>query len=260
MGNEEVDAFTHYVENGGNLLVTGETGLCDNNNRQRDNFAMSNLLGIDYDGVCTDYGIQGIGGYMRFEPHPFFARLRRTDYYMPGNFIRVKPRNAQVLARIAEPVGIENPDQYIGWNSLPPGTKADWPCLTVARRGHGLAIYCAAPLGRYASTHLRWPAILIQGITEALKVNAGISLEGSEGASEATFFRKDGMLIVHVLNQSVRNNNGVVIPLRDCALKCAKFSPKTARLVFPQKQALKIKGSSIVLPPIDIHAIVEIAV
>jgi hypothetical protein len=260
LGDTEIQAFTRYVEAGGNLLITGRTGLLDSHARPRENFALADLMGVDYVGVCTDYAPQKAGGYMRFDDHPFFAPLRKTDYIMYGDFIQVCARDAKVLARVAEPVGVETEDSFIGWNTLPPGDKADWPCVTVAQRGAGRVIYCIAPLGDYVQQRLRWPSVLIGGIAEALGVRCELTLEGPPGASEATFFRKDNKLIVHVLNQSVRNNNGTVVPLRSCRIHCPGCTPKAARTVFPRTRALRIADGAIVLPPVEIHTIVEIQV
>lgn len=260
MSDGEVEIFGRYVEGGGVLVVTGDTGLSDNSNRDRDNFALADLLGVDYEGICTEYQGQSTSGYMRFDAHPFFGRMRQTDYYMPGgNFIKVKARDAEVVARIAEPVGIESNDAYIGWGSLPPGSRADWPCVTVARRGSGVAIYVAAPLARYAAMGLRWPVALILGIADTFNINGGVKLDGPDGVVEATFFRRgENRLIAHILNQSIRNNNGVVNPVRDCKLECIDFVPTSARTVYPVERALDVSGRIIELPPVELHTIVEI--
>ncbi len=260
LGDEDVEAFTQYVESGGNILVTGQTGLLDGEARPRDNFALAELLGVDYVDICHDYDAQDTGGYMRFSDHPFFATLRKTDYIMPGSLLQVRARDAEVIAHAAEPLAVETEDSFIGWRALPAGEKADWPCVTVAQRGKGQAIYCAAPLGQFAQDGVRWPAVLIQGIAEALGVTCGLTFEGPSIAAEATFFRKDDRLIVHVLNQSVRHNRGVVTPLRDCRIRCDAYSPKSARVVYPQEAPLTIDGAVIAVPPVEIHTIVEICI
>ncbi|MDP7397933.1 MAG: hypothetical protein QF541_13770 [Lentisphaeria bacterium] len=66
------------------------------------------------------------------------------------------------------------------------------------------------------------------------------------------------MLIVHVLNQSVRNNRGAVVPLRDCRICCERATPKAARTVYPVQESLAIEGRTITLPPVEIHTVVEV--
>ena len=258
VSDREAEALARYVERGGTLLATGDTGTLDNEARPRSNFALANLLGVDYEGVCEKYSSQYVGGYMRFDEHAFFGKLRKTDYVIDGDFLKVRARDAEVLARVAEPVGVESRDNYIGWHSLPPGGRAEWPCVTVVRRGKGTAVYCVAPLGQLGQDGLWWPAALIQGIAAAQQVSCGFRLEGPEGASEATFFRKGDVLIVHVLNQSVRNNRGAVVPLRDCRICCERATPKAARTVYPVQESLAIEGRTITLPPVEIHTVVEV--
>jgi hypothetical protein len=256
LSDEEAEALTGYVERGGHVLVTGPTGLLDNDARPRSNFALADLLGVDHVGVCTDYRDQRAGGYMRFDEHPFFRNLARKDYNMWGDFLMVRVRDAEVVARVAEPLGVETRDSYVGWRSLPPGPTAEWPCVTIARRGRGTAIYCVAPLAQYGHDGERWPGLFIRGVAETIGLDWGLRWEGPEIASEATFFEKDGKLIVHILNQSIRHNDGVIVPLRDCRIRCTSYRPIAASLVYPTQERLAIDGASIAVPPVSVHSIV----
>ena len=258
LSDEEATALTGYVERGGHLLVTGPTGLLYNDAQCRSKFALTELLGIDYVGVCTDYHQQRVGGYMRFDNHSLFRNLPRKDYNMWGDFLKVRVRDAEVVARIAEPVGVETRDTYVGWRSLPPGPKAKWPCVTVSRRGKGTAIYSVAPLAQYIHDGERWPGLFIRGIAETIGLDWGLRWQGPPIASEATFFKKDGKLIVHVLNQSVRHNDGVIVPLRDCHIQCTDYEPVAATLVYPSQEELAINGRLIAVPPVSVHSILAI--
>ena len=258
LSDEETLVLTRYVETGGNLLVTGDSGLLDNDGMLRSNFAMSELMGIDYLGISKEYSHQRAGGYLQFDKHPFFKNLPNKNYNMWGNFLKVKVRDAEIIGYISEPVEIETQDNYIGWRELPPGKKVDWPCVTVAQRGKGTVIYSVAPLAQYIHNGDNWPKVFIESITEAINLDWGVKWKGPSFVSEATFFKKDNHIIVHLLNQSIRGNEGIVVPIPESQLLLTKFKPTEARIVYPNNEILEIKEGVINIPPISIHTIVSL--
>ena len=267
MGPQETRIFKSYVKNGGNLLVTGQSGLMDNSGNSLPDFALSDVLGIRFDGLCTDYNRQRIGGYMRIGTHPFFSHLQNNDYAMWGNYIKVRATGASVIARIAEPIGIESNDEFIGWGPLPPAPKTSCPCITISKYGKGKAIYCAAPIGKYlcGDTNkfyepVRWPAKLIHGIIEALEIHCGFKIDGPRGALEATFFKKGESVIVHLLNQNLRNANFDPMQISNSRILSLDFNLKAAKMVYPVIEYLTIQDNAVLIPTVDVHNIIEIIV
>jgi len=258
LSDKEILELTRYVETGGHLLVTGESGLLDNDANPRSNFAMSELMGIDYLEISKEYSHQRTGGYLQFDAHPFFKNLPPKNYNMWGNFLKIKVRDAEIIAHIAEPVEIETQDNYIGWRELPPGKKADWPCVTIAQRGKGTVIYSVAPLAQYIHNGDNWPKLFIKSIVEAINLDWGIKWKGQLFVSEATFFKKDNYIIVHLLNQSIRGNDGIIVPLPKSQLELTKFEPTEAKIVYPNNEILEIKEGVINIPSISIHSIVSL--
>ena len=256
----EAALFEEYVRDGGNILVTGATGTRDEYNRERGGSVLSSLLGIKIEGVCDDYVRQGCCGYMRAAEHPYFDRLRKCDYYYgAGSFIKAKAAGASVIAKTVEPIDVETEENYIGWGFLPPGGRAEWDAMTEISVGKGKAIYCAAPLAMLTAFGLRWPAELIKGVCQALDVNAGIELVGSKRAVQATFTRQGGSLIVHLLNESVRNNGGDIVPVT-ASVKVTGFDVKSARSVYPAECALTVRDGVIEVPPVEIHTILKLEI
>ena len=255
---QEVRLLENYVAQGGVLLVTGETGLVDIDGRARENFALSTLLGVDYQNLCDDYKRQGSCGFLRPGDHPYFRFLRKADYYYgSGSFIKVKPATADVLAMTVEPLDVESETNYIGWGFLPPGKKTEWAVLTDNKFGKGHALYCAAPLARLSSQGIRWPHALLKGIITAENVSCGIDLIGPKNAVQATFFTKDGRVYVHLLNESVKNNNGDIVPVA-CSLSITGRPFTVARVVYPQPEKLNIRDGRIEIPRVELHTIVEL--
>ena len=258
LSEAEAGLFRSYVRGGGNLLIAGETGLRDEMNRDRPEFLLADVMGVSYAGKNSDYsllwnagdafpGWATLSGFLRpsDRSHPMFRFLPERDFRMPGEtFLQVTAGSADTIAHIAEPVDRETHTQFIGWLSLPPGGKADWPAVTVNRYGQGRCVYIAAPLAAYAKDkEMYWPARFLEGVAHFLGVDAGVSVVGPKGILEATYFLLEGRLIVHLLNQSVRTSDGEIIPLRDVKVRVdpARFPVTEARVVYPDQQSLAIE-------------------
>jgi hypothetical protein len=275
----EADLFERYVKTGGNLLVTGKTGLRDENNRNRPDFLLAGVMGVSYAGENDDYsllwdaggqfpGWATLSGFLRpvDRSHPAFCHLPERDFRMPGQtFLQVTPRDAEVIARIAEPVDRETPTQYIGWLSLPPGAKQDWPAVTVNTYGKGTCVYIPAPLSAYArDKEMYWPARFLEGVVHFMGVDAGVSVIGPKGVLEGAFFLQGERLIIHLLNQSVRVTDGEIIPLQGVrvCLSRDKFPARSAHVAYPEGQSLRFEEQAdrleISVPPVEIHTILTV--
>jgi hypothetical protein len=203
LADADAAMLAEYVETGGNLLVTGETGWRDERCRARTMPALDRLLGIRTTGRETAYEANTISGYFRPGSHALFRALRpQFEYPMPGTFIRIETVDAEALAWIAEPLAAETPDSFMGWQPLPPREDHRWPGLTVVRRGRGTAMYSVAPLGRYAFDRLRWPSLLIEDVARHLRVGVGITVSGPASMVEATFHRRGPRILVHLVNRT----------------------------------------------------------
>ncbi|HPE95931.1 MAG TPA: beta-galactosidase trimerization domain-containing protein, partial [Bacillota bacterium] len=222
-----------YVRTGGTLVATGETGLVNENGTEREEFALADLFGIKYEGKCEKYYRQGSCGFFRMTADSeYFSEMRKADYYYPaGAFLQVKADGASVLAVSAEPIDVESETNHIGWGFLPPGKNAPYAALTEHKYGRGSAIYCASPLGLYSSLGIRWCAYLIKGILKAKRVSCGIDLLDHKEALKATYFEKDGAVLVHLVNDSVINNGGDVVPVT-CRVSCPGFTG--VQTVYPE--------------------------
>ncbi|MFH0797304.1 MAG: beta-galactosidase trimerization domain-containing protein [Candidatus Omnitrophota bacterium] len=261
---KKVAAITDYVREGGNLLVTAETGLRDETASLRQDFLLADLLGIRYRGICRDYEVNTIGGYLRFRDHPLFKNFRKTDYLLGKNFVQVECTNAEPIAWVAKPVGVESRDAYIGWGPLPPGNEASWPAVTIADYGKGKVIYTVAPLGRILHQNVRWPAVFLKAVIDYLKIDIGLRKEGPS-VVEAVFVQKKNKVLVHLLNNSIELLRGEVIPITGVKIIFDQDTWKfhCAGVVYPKKQDLKLKLRNrlavIEAPPVQIHTIIEIS-
>jgi hypothetical protein len=131
---EVADKIRQFVKNGGALLATGNSSL------SRDGFALSDVLGVVFDGKSLPYSAA------------YFA-LEDFDQYMPdidcvsyGSFLSVTTDTADAKAFVIAPSG--GGKRYAVRNAGPPAGRLDSPAITHNRYGKGEVIYIATDLFR----------------------------------------------------------------------------------------------------------------
>jgi len=88
LSDAQIAAITAFVQQGGGLVATAQTSLCDENGRERGNFGLAELFGADFSGMAhPDWGhaygprvyarVTGEGGIIQ---RPAAGRLIAHDY------------------------------------------------------------------------------------------------------------------------------------------------------------------------------------
>ena len=121
LSERECDAIRRFVQNGGGLIATGETGTRDANNRPLDEFALADVLGI-----------HNLG---RANARRSFLRSG-MDVQVSGDYRRMQTTSAQMLLPLVPPMGAKQA----------PAASPEGPGVTIHSFGKGQAIYCAVPL------------------------------------------------------------------------------------------------------------------
>jgi hypothetical protein len=90
LSEAQCDQLKKFVANGGSVVATFETSLYDENNEQRPDFGLSDLLGVSY-----DHGVEGPmkNSYLRLHSdHPIVDGFANAERIINGNYrIKVKP-------------------------------------------------------------------------------------------------------------------------------------------------------------------------
>lgn len=142
LDEEEVAFFTKYVENGGNLIVTGLTGMYDKTEGKRDDFALAEIMGVSYTGE-TEFD------YSYFNPvnSTLFGQYNSSSPMISCcNSSLVKATDAEVMATLTLPVShSRNAHVYSSAISNPPDNATDYPSVTINRYGKGKVMYISSP-------------------------------------------------------------------------------------------------------------------
>ena len=167
LSDKEAEALREFVRDGGGLIVTHRTGLRDENNEERKNFLLANVMGADFletPDVATSYIVVGQGD----RTEGFFSDVGSKMPYFETECPQcyVTPRAETVrLGKIARPkrpyleaVGpgpgnppimqLVDPKEVRQANAFRYEAEmvTDYPAVVLNRHGKGRVAYCASYL------------------------------------------------------------------------------------------------------------------
>lgn len=269
MSEEAAAVLRGYVKAGGRLLITFRSGTRTSDGHARGNFALAEVVGCDFDGLCEKYLPNGWGSYMNRlgARKELWDKLPDTELALSPPFVQVRPTTAEVLATHLLPTTVLTDESWVNWWAPPWREASDWPALTINRFGKGLAIYCSVDLFRMERTGFRWVPDFLSAALEWLIPRPVVRAEvPARAAVGTTYFvrRGSGELIVHQVNQSISELRGDIVPVEGGTLVIdrGRFDATAADLVHPTERPLKtMRGDGVVkvkLPKVEIHNIIVV--
>jgi hypothetical protein len=134
MSDIEIERFEAFVNNGGTLIVSGETSLYRLDGSPREDFGLAAVMGVSFIGQRT----RRIN-YLWDKQNGFVS----CDYPAP----LVKAAAAKSLAQVAQPfTDPDNDDVYASIHSNPPAPASEYVALSINRFGKGICVYLYSTL------------------------------------------------------------------------------------------------------------------
>ena len=131
LSDKECAAIRKFVSAGGALIVTGESGMLDPDNRERSDFPLGDVLGIRYLGRNDVRR-----AYLRIQKQVQGLEVPLMDTQVAGPYIRVQATTGRTLLELVPP---DSPKQA-------PRAEPEGPAVTMNVFGEGRAVYCAVPI------------------------------------------------------------------------------------------------------------------
>jgi hypothetical protein len=282
LSEAQVEAVRRYVQDGGGLVATCETSLCNELGQPRRDFALADLFGVSSRERTAAAGrstaranaaLAADGGYWRrhvcvgrlsWEDHPVWrdpklnALVPARSATFKGPFFPAIPSDTgNVAARLALDAEPSNPQ----------------PAVIVRPVGKGRVVYFAAgvdaALWSYGYPYQR--RLLARALQYAAGIDCPIRVEAPM-CVQATFFRqrdaKGHRTIIHLFNGlNTTGGHGLPeadVPLREEAVRIPAIkvhfrgpAPKSVH-VEPGGSALAMRQEAqstvVEMPPLDIHA------
>ncbi len=202
LSDEQCRQLRAYVEAGGSLLATFETGLYDEKGARRGDFALGDLFGIARAGEVQ--GPVGQSFYARIErPHEILRGFANTNW-IPGAEYRVPVRAANhkpVLTVV--PAYTDYPPEMV---YARPEERTDEPALVTRESGASRLLYFPGDVERSAwrSGNTDVARLLLNSIRWLLRGQTPVTV-GGEGLVELFAWETDPGFAVHILNYNNPN-------------------------------------------------------
>lgn len=196
LDEQEIELITGYVEEGGILIATYDTGLYDEEGNPRSDFALSHLFGSCFQGK-TRYKYN----YFRVT-NPLFSQDVNSDYFIlslgPGNLIETK---GEEIGRLYLSFYERTQEKFFSHNLHPP-YKDTGPCGVINEYGRGKVVYlplriAASYAGEYMLPEHR---LLIRNIIYKVAPQPPIMIEAPLNVESVIRIEKDkNRYLVHLL-------------------------------------------------------------
>lgn len=143
---KEIDVIKKFVANGGSLIVTGDTGMWDENGNKLSDFALAKLTGVHFKEITNEdiTYMTPVGKGISLMPENEGKYPMQVSHTQ--NIIEVE-NDVEILAELVLPYS--RSDEIYKFSSAisnPPGIWTGKPSITLRKYGLGRVMYIAAPL------------------------------------------------------------------------------------------------------------------
>ncbi len=236
------DLLKSYTNNGGKLLISGKTGLWEPDFSTRKEFALSELMGVSYRSIHTEYAQNDWSAYLKkCEDASYEGMLNKTTPPVSEFFLETECTSAHPEFHFVLPCVACTPTQWVNWWSPPPGKETDFPALTVNTYGKGTVFYAAFDLFTMAAkeTYRQVPDLFHQiykklGICPAIQ-----NITNIPNILRTAYFETKNAYYVHQISTLAHEYKGDAAPVSGGKLTL-DVPVKSAKLVYPKAQELSV--------------------
>jgi len=200
LSEEQCRQLKSYVDGGGSLIATFETGMYDERNRKRSEFGLADVFGIQKAGEIQ--GTVGNAFYARIEKQHEILKGFADTNWIPGAEYRVpvKPVDSPILTVV--PGYVAYPPEL----SYPPVPHTNEPAVVVREKGRSRLIYFPGDIERtlWRSGHTDISRLLQNAVRWVLHDEWPVRIEGG-GVVEAFAWETEPGFAVHLLNYTNPN-------------------------------------------------------
>ncbi len=257
LNERECSAIRNFVQNGGSLIATFETGTRDINNNPLDDFSLSDILGVRYVETSDTRRC-----FLRMESKIEKYGIPAMDIQAGRKYARIKNTTAQTLVEMVPPYE----------NRSAPSEITDGPGITINSYGKGKAIYCAAQLFhsyyRESTSVFRKIADWMLDLAYPVK-SRSIALENTPINVELFYNQRGRERFIHLVNSSSDKREVGLPVMQDFTtvhgikIKARVNSKPVKIIIVPDERNIDFKYRNgwieFEAEPLEIHSVYKIA-
>ncbi len=252
------EVLESFYEGGGSIIADSECGIYGKDGKQLDNFALSNMMGCNYEGVYKDYSDQQYGGYMQPDQTELFDHFPDTFPPMGNVQYKVQVTEGQGIGRIVNPCTKVTDTEWVNWWCPPPAmTPTKYPAIVKNKSCY----YVAYDL--FKTYNLNLNRNLFENIVEQCIKKPELYLDTpyKETVSYSAY-RQGNRVIIHVLSNLAEKTNGDAPKIHAGTMRVSKdlLGARQAYQVYPEKKQLNMTEEQEVvridLPDLTIHSLI----
>lgn len=258
LSDGQAEIIRNWVKSGGTLVVSHKCGLRGENRKVRSNFALADVLGVDYDSEERKYAYDAKGHlrpgdfsttYVESTGHPLARMLAVSTVGLPGSFVRLKRTTAQEVMRYRLPFMVEDlpHNKWFNWGPPPPGAETAGTAVSYNRFGKGQALYLGIPVFWAMQWRAFWIRRWIPDLMRAmvpLPIAEILPQPFSEYVHGTLFYdRNREFILVQVLNTLELATEGEYRGIEQVRIQLdpKRLKIQGAQVVWPEKKELAVK-------------------
>ena len=266
LSDTAIDKLTDYVKNGGNLVVTGETSLYDEDGMPRKDFALSKVLSVHY----LSTGTLGRGYFHLRTDNPIARGVKASNpFFFLGKEVLFETLGEQeIVADRILPLHAKDLDVY-------PGDVLPYPSIVKGQCGKGRIVYSGVPLdASYFRVGELGFRIILANLVMGASSKECFFVTDAPATVMTTQYRQRDRYLVHFINYTVnqqsiagKGSSGVidVIPITNIHASLrfgGNEKPSRAYLAPDPKNEIKYESRDgivqFTVPKLEIHQLVVI--
>ncbi len=267
MQDETYEKITEFVQNGGTVVATNMTSLYSEDGKKKENFTLSGLFGVDYEGT-SDFSVD----YM----YDLHAGISSGMPDMPilvnksgSKAIKVLPKeNVLNISTLVEPLFESSLDRHVYHQHAHPARRSGHPSVTINENGKGKCVYIAPGIfSSYVKTGSPWLKKLFLNILDHV-YNRSVIKTDAPSSVHISLMKQDGKYILHLVNVNDAKYDVTpsfmerMIPVHNIQVEFGMPVKKVYSV--PDMEELDFVnneyGIQFIVPQVDIHRIVVLEV
>jgi hypothetical protein len=258
LSDRQAGMIRDWVKRGGTLLATYKSGLLDEKRQARSNFALADVLGVDYVSEERHYAYDAEGKlrrgeftstYLESAGHPLAKVLEVSTVGLPGSFLKLKRTTAEEVMRYRLPFISQDlaHNKWFNWGPPPPGTETAGTAVAFNRYGRGQSVYLGVPVFWAMQWRPFWIRKWIPELMRKLVPNPIAELRpepfSEYGHGTFSYSQSRKFVLVQVLNTLELLTEGEYrgIGRVKISVDGTRLKMKGARIVWPKEKDLEVR-------------------